>query len=290
MYLLSRPGDHAGGRSGARAGGRGRHRSVELKDLDLLRSSFGHDEWSVLGHSWGTELALLYGLLFEARSTCVVYISGRGTQQWWQTTGRAASRPNVTRRLSPEQVARLSTLSQVAARDADEEVEFRRLSWMTDFIQPDGNEALRAMAEAPFSINFEINRALAAEQMLSDDSLEVHCASTRVPMLFVHGADDPRPVGGPKQVADWAPTATLKVGRGASHLPWVERPQSSRPRSRPSSGARPLAERSPHVASATARSVATCALAGVEDVVRASFAPFATGVSHRAVVLDKHHR
>lgn len=195
-----------------------------LEDLDLLRSYFQHDKWSVLGHSWGAELALLYGLLFEARSTCVVYISGRGTQRWWQATGRAAHRETVTRRMIPEQVERLSTLSQVATRDADEEVEFRRLSWMTDFVEPDGNEALRAMAEAPFSINVEINRALASDQILSEDSLQARCASTRLPILFVHGADDPRPVEGPKQVADWVSTATMNVVPRASHLPWVEQP------------------------------------------------------------------
>ncbi len=195
-----------------------------LEDLDLLRSYFGHDEWSVLGHSWGAELALLYGLLFEVRSTCVVYISGRGTQRWWQATGRAVNRVNVTRRMTPEQVERLSALSQVGTRDAAEEVEFRRLSWMTDFIEPDGNEALRAMAEAPFSINFEINRALASDQILSEDLLRDRCASTRLPMLFVHGAEDPRPVEGPGQIADWITAATMKVVPRAAHLPWVEQP------------------------------------------------------------------
>ncbi len=195
-----------------------------LEDLDLLRSYFGHDKWSVLGHSWGAELALLYGLILEARSTCVVYISGRGTQGWWHAAGRAANRDNVSRRMTPEQVERLSTLSHAATRDSGEEVEFRRLSWMTDFIEPDGNEALRAMVEAPFSINFEINRALASEQPLSEDSLRARLVSTRLQVLFVHGADDPRPVEGPKQIADWVSTATMEVVPRASHLPWVEQP------------------------------------------------------------------
>ena len=80
-----------------------------LDDLDALRSHFGLDRWAVLGHSFGAELALLYGLLFPARCTCVVYVSGRGSLRWWQTTGRAANRANVARRMTPEQAERLST-------------------------------------------------------------------------------------------------------------------------------------------------------------------------------------
>lgn len=195
-----------------------------LEDLDLLRSYFGHDKWSVLGHSWGAELALLYGLLFETRTTSVVYISGRGTQRWWQATGRAANRANVARRMTHEQVERLSTLSQLATRSVGEEVEFRRLSWMTDFIEPDGNESLRVMSEAPFSINFKVNRALASDQVLSNDALRARCGGTQLPMLFVHGAQDPRPVEGPGQLAERISTASMKVVHNASHLPWVEQP------------------------------------------------------------------
>lgn len=195
-----------------------------LEDLDQLRLYFGHDKWSVLGHSWGAELALLYGLLFETRSTSVVYVSGRGTQRWWQATGRAANRANVARHMTHDQVERLSTLSQLATRSVGEEVEFRRLSWMTDFIEPDGNDSLRTMSEAPFSINLKVNRALASDQVLSDDALQARCAGTRLPMLFVHGAEDPRPVEGPEQLAKLISTAAMKIVPHASHLPWVEQP------------------------------------------------------------------
>lgn len=195
-----------------------------LQDLDHLRTHFGHDRWTVLGHSWGAELALLYGLMFESRSTAVAYVSGRGTLASWRQAGRAASRAAMTRRMSPGQLQRLSTLTQLAVRDAAEEVQFRRLSWMTDFMDPDESEALRAMAEAPFAINVNVNRALASDHVLDEEALRQRCVATRVPMLMVHGSGDPRPIDGPSEVASWIPTATLQVVPGAAHLPWVEQP------------------------------------------------------------------
>lgn len=99
------------------------------------------------------------------------------------------------------------------------------VSWITDFIDPDERDALRAMVEAPFAVNFNVNWALASDPVVDDETLRERCAATRLPMLIVHGSEDPRPLDGPSEVASWIPTATLQVLQGASHLPWVEQPE-----------------------------------------------------------------
>jgi proline iminopeptidase len=199
--------------------------SGTLDDLEALRSHFGHEQWSVLGHSFGAELALLYALLFPDSCRCVAYVSGRGSARWWQTTGRAANRANVERRMTSQQFERLSTLSGLDTRSQDEEIEFRRLSWMSDFVDPESSDALDTMARTPFAINLAVNRALATDPVFDDDALRSACAACRVPMLFIHGTQDPRPLEGAAQLSELIPTATMTVIPGAGHLPWIERPE-----------------------------------------------------------------
>jgi len=199
-----------------------------LDDLEVLRTHFGLDRWSVVGHSFGAELALLYALLFPDRCERIAYVSGRGTPRWWRSVGRAMNRTNVERRMTADQIERLSTLSALDARDQNEEVEFRRLSWMTDFVHPEASEALDTMARTPFAINFAVNRALATDPVLDDEALEAACAAAQVPTLVVHGTEDPRPLEGASQLAARIPTAAMTIVPGAGHLPWVEQPESVR--------------------------------------------------------------
>ncbi len=119
-------------------------------DLDELRRHFGHAKWSVVGHSWGAEVALFYGLLHRSSVDRLASISGRGTQAWWRSTGSAEWRSRTRSRMTNEQAERLANLDDLAARDPDEESEFRFLSWMTDFREPESNAALQSMVKAPF--------------------------------------------------------------------------------------------------------------------------------------------
>ena len=96
---------------------------------------------------------------------------------------------------------------------------------MTDFVEPDDNPALDTMTRARLSINFDVNRALASDPVLDDHALQSSCSSSRVPMLFVHGSDDPRSVEGPAQLVEGIPSATMTIVPGAGHLPWVEEPE-----------------------------------------------------------------
>ena len=59
--------------------------ATTLSDLDKLRIALGHDRWLIGGHSWGADLALMYGLAYPQHTRAVLYLSGTGVQndrQW----------------------------------------------------------------------------------------------------------------------------------------------------------------------------------------------------------------
>jgi len=54
--------------------------AVAIQDLEDLRQTLGFDRWAVLGHSWGADLALAYGLAHGETVTSIISFAGTGVQ------------------------------------------------------------------------------------------------------------------------------------------------------------------------------------------------------------------
>lgn len=198
---------------------------VAVREVQDVKRAFGvRDEWAVIGHSWGAWLALLTALEHPDSTGAVVCISGTGSPSWWRDSGSAAYRAEQIRRMPPRARRRLDELEAVV-RSREEEVEFRRLSWITDFVDRDASlDALDEMASSPLSINWEVNRALSRAELYPESQLLAACERCCVPSLFIHGSDDPRPDEGARLLSSRIPDARFVRIDGAGHLPWVERP------------------------------------------------------------------
>ncbi|MCG6137518.1 MAG: alpha/beta hydrolase [Nostoc sp. LLA-1] len=61
-----------------------------IKDLDILRRMLDFEQWVLLGHSWGADVALAYALTYPMYTQGVLYLSGRGLQndQDWKDAYR----------------------------------------------------------------------------------------------------------------------------------------------------------------------------------------------------------
>jgi proline iminopeptidase len=46
--------------------------------LEALRTHVGHEQWTLLGHSWGANLAIHYAQAHPARVRGIVYLCGTG--------------------------------------------------------------------------------------------------------------------------------------------------------------------------------------------------------------------
>jgi proline iminopeptidase len=53
---------------------------VAIQDLEDLRRALGLDSWTVVGHSWGADLGLAYGLAHGKSVSSIVSIAGTGVQ------------------------------------------------------------------------------------------------------------------------------------------------------------------------------------------------------------------
>lgn len=201
---------------------------VAVRDVQDVKRAFGvRDPWVVLGHSWGAYLALLTALEHPGSTTALICISGTGSPSWWTDTGSPAYKTERARRMPVTSQRRLDELTYLE-RSWDEEIEFRRLSWRTDFVDQDPPPAaLDAMASTPLGINWEINRKLSRASLDSEAELLEACERCEIPSLFLHGSEDPRPHDGARLLSGRIPNGQLISIPGAGHLPWIERPQET---------------------------------------------------------------
>lgn len=192
-----------------------------VADLEALRKHFAHDRWIVGGHSWGATLALHYAFDHPERVVALLYLSGTGVGRAWHQAYHA----EADRRLTAEQHRRRNELENRERNDAEER-EYRTLSWAPDYAERSRAFELAAReATVGFSINYECNAALGAEtKTWREDNLLARCRTLDVPVLLVHGAEDPRPAWALDSLMEALPQPERHVLSGAGHLPWVEAP------------------------------------------------------------------
>ncbi len=195
-----------------------------LLDIEDVCCSYALDRPVVAGHSFGATLALLHALAHPSTVAAVLYVSGTGTGRAW----REAHHAEHDRRLTVGQRHRRDELrSRSAQWSWEEEVEYRRLSYLPDVADPDRAAALvEPLAAAPWRINLECNNALGAEgrRDLDGEQLTRRCAALDVPVLVVHGAEDPHPLWATDSLVGALPDVRRIVLDGSGHLPFVERP------------------------------------------------------------------
>ena len=199
--------------------------STFVDDLEGLRKYFNFKRWIVGGHSWGAGLALAYAVRFPTRTIAVLHIAGTGIDDRWHEAYRE-NRLNALRESEREEYERLRAQREQAEDTDGERIlnRLRALSRMTDVFDPNQVDNLPSFDEYP--VSDEANEKVGADwkNYTKDSRFRQSVYNLSMPVLFLHGACDPRPVHFIEMLA-----AKLSRSRFASipesgHYPWIEKP------------------------------------------------------------------
>ena len=168
--------------------------STFVDDLEGLRRHFNFERWIVGGHSWGAGLALAYAVRFPTRTIAILHIAGTGIDDRWHDEYRE-NRLNALSEAERKEYQRLRAQREHVEGTEQERIldRLRALSRMTDVF--DSNQVGNLPSFDEYPVSDEANEKVGADwkNYTKDSRFRQSVYSLSMPVLFLHGACDPRP-------------------------------------------------------------------------------------------------
>lgn len=193
-----------------------------VKDLENLRKHLNCDEITLLGHSWGTLLALEYAFKFPDRVKALILMNSfpathEGLERYYENLGA---------RLRPisDQLVQIELSEKFKQREPETINKYLQLIFPVYFYDENKmlllNSAVCSTSAANF---FKIGEFLDSDYLGEYDVLD-RLKRLSIPTLIVHGDSDPVPKKYAEQLhANIKNSKYLHIG-GSGHFPFVEQP------------------------------------------------------------------
>lgn len=208
--------------------------ATDLEDIERVRAHFGLETTTVLGHSWGTVLALEYALRYPTRVSRLILMNPAPAS----AADSALLRKAYTTQLGDDAMKRQrAIINGPAYQRADPKAvaERYRIHFAHAFATPKHYEALMQSMAAAFVAQGAagIIKARAVEDRLMAETwalptydLTPRLASLRVPTLIVYGDHDfiPREIS--EHIVRAMPHARLITLKGCGHFAYLECPDA----------------------------------------------------------------
>jgi len=204
----------------------------DVADIEKVRQHFKLDSVVLLGHSWGTVLALEYALRYPERVSRLILMNPAPAstddykelrKEWLET------RPDDTER-------RKAIASSAAYKEGDPEAvtAYYRIHFKPAFARPEKYE--RFMARLSTSFTKEgVLKARAVEARLMNDSwalpaydLLPKLKSLKIPALVIYGDHEFIPASTAEHIAQAIPNARLVALKDCGHFTYMECPGAVR--------------------------------------------------------------
>ncbi|WP_306335063.1 alpha/beta fold hydrolase [Streptomyces sp. KL118A] len=204
----------------------GRHTLVRhIDDLVELLDTWDAPRATLIGHSYGADLAARFSLAHSERVAAALLMCGPFVGDW-----RAGYRAERSRRMTAEQQERRRVLEELPRRTEEQEVELLTLAWSTDHADPErGGQWAAGAAHRRRPVNWTMNAELGEAGRA--DPLDGHLAELRERLParteLLGGGEDPRPMSALDALARSLGRPLTRI-EGAGHEPWLERPDAVR--------------------------------------------------------------
>ena len=203
----------------------------EVEDLDAVRRHVKLESAALLGHSWGTVLALEYALRHPARVSHLVLINPAPAS----ATDFAALRKFYAQKLGADLDRQREIQTSAAYRSAEPAavVARYRLHFKPALARPDHYEQLMSAMKAAFVSQGKAgilkaraveDRLMAETWLLKSYDLLPKLAALKIPTLVIYGDHDFIPIEISVHIAKAIPGARLTTLRGCGHFTYLECP------------------------------------------------------------------
>lgn len=189
-------------------------------DLEELRRGLGIEKLTIVAHSWGGILTMLYASDHPERIARIAFVGSGGPT----LASTASLGINLNLRLTDVEKAKIKEWSDPKRIEADRKLavlELTKASAPAYF----ADRSKAALLTGPMdrdSFNDEAFRAI-LPQIGLDFDLRGKLAELPAAVLIIHGKQDPLESSG--ELHEAFPASKLELLEGAGHFPWLEQPE-----------------------------------------------------------------
>ncbi len=185
-----------------------------VEDLAALTRRWRSGPSTLVGHSWGCLLALLYTAAHPASVARLALIAPAPVT----ARHRIGYLRRLTERLAdPKIAAGRWSLEQSGLRKADPLAYRQRASELS--IMPYLRDHSKAVNVKPFVVSTRVRDAV--WRSLESYDMANHVTDSHIPAIVIHGRHDPIPLDSSRQIASMLGCA-LEIFENSGHLPFVE--------------------------------------------------------------------
>jgi proline iminopeptidase len=190
----------------------------QVEDLEALRVFWRLEQLVIAGYSWGALLALLYAVEHPGRVARLALVSPAPV---WRAARAEYEQRLAERNAAPDIQAERERLQAGGLRERNADEYRRRMFELS--VAGYFHDWRRAGDLTPFRITGRTQQDV--WDSLGDFDLRPALAGLRVPMVIVHGEDDPIPMHMVEELARLTGAVLHRVPR-CGHEPYVEAPEA----------------------------------------------------------------
>jgi len=200
----------------------------EIEDLDRVREHLGVDRVTILGHSWGSLLAMEYAARHPERVSHLILMNSAPASHADMLRFRAHREADHPERLAA--MREIAAMPVYAEGDIETEARYYRFHFGATLRQPEMLDRLVGRLRTHFT-PADVVKARVIENRLYEQTwlqpgydVGARLAQTGVPVLVIHGEFDFIPEACARGVAGAAPNGRFTLIPDCGHFSYMERP------------------------------------------------------------------
>jgi proline iminopeptidase len=195
-----------------------------IDDIEAVRQAFHYEKISILGHSWGGHLAMLYAIRYPEHVDRLILVGSAAAT----SSDFAQFMQEWERRLSShmEELKHISQPAAFLSGDPELNAEFIKIIFRTYAFNSHDVNRLNLISSATANVNGRKTNSLLNEGYLARffDLTEGLC-NLKCPTLISHGDSDPIPVQTAQHTHASIQGSKLVILKECGHFPYVEKPE-----------------------------------------------------------------
>ncbi len=192
-----------------------------VNDIELLRKHLAIDRWIVLGQSWATHTALLYGIKYPQHTSKIILQATAGTDNKFQKYYW----DNVSMRLTEADYAQLAAISKDSTAGKFDGFKIQFKGYFYDMNKASSFFNMPKNEESYF-FNGSFFSAFTKDPGYKNFDISKEAYELDIPVRIIQGRQDPLNGGIQERLNERLKHSKIFYIERAGHFPWLEQPKA----------------------------------------------------------------